>query len=175
MCCTMRFIATAERNGKYRTHRLSWPSYLENVEHPAPFSSSFNNKPLNETMPALCSEARPQQKPAIAAPALTLVSCSASPIACHFFPALHRLSSWLSRSGSEQPPPLQPSSKTPFLRSMQTRQWCATWPLPNPKGGLPRETGQRTKLPFTHVVNSPGDDHICILLCLQNRNGGGDC
>jgi len=168
MCCTMRLIATAGMGN--RTRRLSWPSHLENVEHPALSNPHFNNKPLNETMPALCSEVRPRQKPATAkssfnAGVLLCISRRAS-----LFPALHRS----SRSGSKQLPPLQPSSKPPFLRSRQTRPWCATCSLPSPQGGLPRETRERTALPFTHVVNSSGDDHICVLLCLQNRNGRGD-
>lgn len=74
--------------------RLSWLNYLENVEHPAPSYSSFNNQPLNEGMPTLCSEVRSQQGPAIPASALDLVSCFASPIPYHLVPALHSLSSW---------------------------------------------------------------------------------
>lgn len=106
------------------------PAYLENVEHPALLNSSFN-KPLNSSLPAVCSEVRPQEVP---------------------FPALHKLSPL-----QQKPLPQEQAQGSSVLPLSSQPQRC-----------LPREI----KIPFTHVVNSSGDDHICILLCLQNRNSG---
>lgn len=128
--CAARWGLWQLRRGMVNTRHEGSPAYLENVEHPALLNSSFN-KPLNSSLPAVCSEVRPQEVP---------------------FPALHKLSPL-----QQKPLPQEQAQGSSVLPLSSQPQRC-----------LPREI----KIPFTHVVNSSGDDHICILLCLQNRNSG---